>query len=177
MESCFLNMIKNLRQNEEVMLYANILEIAEEESIEVIEFLKSEYQQESFNYPYQALAFNNEAALWAAKLLYTAAQLMLYRENKEADLEKLIPEFNREITPPEILSADLCLRFLPAIVVQLRIIDPEDRLISILEEHLKKWHYSAINYTLEIGDLEFKQIIESPTLQQLYINRIIEYKK
>lgn len=173
----FLWMVKSIRQNEEVMLYANILEITEEESIKVIEFLKSEYQLESFNYPFCTPAFNSEAALWAAKLLYIAAQLMLYRENKEADLEKLITEFNREIKPSEILSADLCLRFLPAIIVQLKIIDPEDRLISILEGHLKRWHYSAINYTLEIENLDFKQIHESPTLEQLYINRIIEYKK
>lgn len=173
----FLNMIQNLRQNEEVMLYDNILEISEEDSIEVIDFLKAEYQNETFDYPHKAPCFNKQAAIWAAKTIYCATQLMLYRENKEANLNNLIPDFDKEIGPSEILSGDLCLRFLPNILIQLKLIDSEDKLIQILEDKLLNWHYSGINYPLEINSLDFKNSIISPTLQQLYINRIIENKK
>ena len=41
-ENYFLNMIKSLRQDEEILLYENIISISETDAFETIEFLKSE---------------------------------------------------------------------------------------------------------------------------------------
>lgn len=176
-DNFFLKMIRTLRHYEDVMLYGNILDIKETESIEVIEFLENEYQCEVLNYPYEVPAYNAEASLWAAKTVYTAAQLMLYRENKEADLPFLLPDFLGEFSASAILSSDLCLRFLPDMLTQLKFIDSEDPLIQILENKLRQFHYSGISYPLEIERLDFRNVGSNKCLQQLYINRIIENKK
>jgi MoxR-vWA-beta-propeller ternary system domain bpX4 len=172
----FFNMIKNLRNNEEVLLYNNVLEISEADAIAVIDFLREEYQQEVVDYPFTSPLYNAEAALWAAKTIYTATQLLLYRKHKEVDLTLLLPNFDKEITASEILSADLCLRFLPAILTELKLIDGEDLLISILEEILYTWHFSGINYSLALEKLNLDVVCQDQTLQQLYLNRIVAFK-
>ncbi len=169
-------MIQNLRRHEEVVLYGDILDITENEKRDVTEFLKKEYEAETLNYPYQAPLYDNEAALWAAGTIYTAAQLMLYRKHKEPDLFTLLPEFPARCTPSTFLSADLCLRFLPGVLFHLKQIDPEDGLIQVLENQLTQWHYSGINYPLEISRLDFELLSSDPCLRQLYVNRIIDYK-
>lgn len=173
----FLKMIQTLRQQEEIMLYGSVLQISEKEAAGVTKFLESEYQQEVWEYPGEAPAFDAQAALWAAKTVYTAAQLMLYRENKPDDLVALLPSFQNNCTAVNALSADLCLRFLPNIIVQLKLIDSEDELIHILENILLEWHYSGINYPLEIDSLSFDLLFANNCLRQLYIDKIIAYKK
>jgi len=61
--------------------------------------------------------------------------------------------------------------------VKLKLIDAEDKLISILEAQLKTWHYSGVSYPMEITDLNFEQVCKNKCLKQLYVNRVIENKK
>jgi hypothetical protein len=177
MPNYFLKMIQDLRQYEEVMLYGNLLHFSEAEQKETLEFLQSEYAKESTDYPFLAPDFDPSAALWGAKTIYLATQLMLYRENKVADIEVFLPDFMNKITPSALLSADLSLRFLPSVITHLKMIDPEDRLIEILEKHLYTWHFSGISYFLKPENLNFEVIVSDKCLYQLYINRVIEYKK
>lgn len=170
-------MIQLLRKHEEIMLYDNVLEITENDSKEVIAFLEDEYKMESFGYPYTCPAFNEQAALWGAKTIYTAAQLMLYREHKEADLSQLLPDLSTNPDSSEMLSADLCMRFLPDILKQLKRIDGEDKLISLLEDKLVCWHFSGVNYLLDIQQINFENSVSNPCLHQLYADRIILNKK
>ncbi len=170
-------MIQSLREDEEVLLYNNILKIEEDEASKVVEFLELEYATEVLNYPYKTIEFDSEAALWAAKTVYVAAQLILYRENKEIDLEILLPKYKLELTASAIVSSDLCLRFLPDMIVQLRMIDPEDLLIEVLDNILLQCHYSGISYELEVEKLNFTAIEANKCLHQLYANRIANYRK
>lgn len=170
-------MIQHLRKYEEVILYNNILELTENDSKEVITFLELEFKSESLNYPINCPHFNEGAALWAAKTIYTATQLMLYREHKEADLAFLLPDFNNNPNPSEIVSADLCLRFLPDILNQLKLIDGEDKLIPLLEEKLTTWHFSGVNYPLDSEKIDFQNSISNFCLHQMYADRIILNKK
>lgn len=169
-------MLQAIRQQEEIILYNNILHVSEQEQHQAIDFLNREYQKESIEYPHQAPSFDSNAALWGAKTLYHSAQLVLYRENKDTDLEKIIPAFSDKITPNAILSADLSLRFLPEIIAQLILIDAEDKLIEVLENILEQWHYSGISYEIPIEKLDFDTILSDTCLRQLYLNRIIENK-
>ncbi len=171
-----LNMIQHLRKNEEVMLYGNLLTIEKEEVEAIINFLKEEYQSESLNYPYAIPPFDEQAAFWGAKTIYLATQLLLYRENRLEDLSNLLKSFEGEVSASTILSSDLCLRFLPEIIKELKLIDPEDSLIEILESSLYVWHYSGINYALDIEKLDLETILSNECMQQLYCNRIIQYK-
>lgn len=173
----FLKMIQHLREKQEVMLYGNLLRVPETDLAQTLLFLSHEYKNESRDYPYNAPAFDEQAALWAAKTVYTAAQLMLYRENKSDELDQLLPACQRNIDAGAILSADICLRFLPPMLVQLKMIDAEDRLIAILEKQLHLWHYSGVNYSLNPNQLSFEVIASNPCLNQLYANRVIKHKK
>jgi len=172
----FLNMIAKLRQREEVMLYGNLLEVHAEDGMEVQVFLKDEYERESLNYPYDVPKYDPIAALWAAKTVYFAAQLMLYRTHKGKDLDQIISDFPGVISPGAMLSADLCLRFVPHMITQLKLIDPEDALIEVLERQLYHWHYSGVHYTLDSEQLDLSLISRDPCLHQLYCNRIIQHK-
>jgi hypothetical protein len=172
----FVKMIKRLRAYEEILLYDNILNVEAVEQNEVAEFLAVEYLGESHSYPYVAPPFSSDAAVWAAKTVYIAAQLMLYRENKETELDALLPAYTGTLSPPAILSADLCLRFLPDMVHQLKVIDSQDKLIEVLTNILQQWHYSGIKQLESAESLDFTNITANDCMLQLYADRVIAYK-
>ena len=176
-QNYFLKMIQNLRENEEVMLYGELLDISESEGEEVAEYLKKQYEEESLDYPYVAPVYDKKAALWGAKTIYFAAQLLLYRENITQDVAQILKPNEFECTPARILSADLTLRFLPDILNQVKMIESEDPLIDMIESILKIWHYSSISIKDQCEDLNFKEIVEDKCLLQLYCNRVIYFKK
>ena len=122
----FSSFLKNLRRNEEVILFRKILKIDKKDERTAINFLRTDFENEALNFPHLAPDFDEKGAIWAAKTVYLAAQLILYREHKPKDLKVLIPDFKGEITPSVILSVDLCLRFLPDMIRRLKVIDSED---------------------------------------------------
>ncbi len=173
----FLKMIQHLREKEEVMLYGNIITISPEESVAAAQFLKAEYEKELSGYPLLSPVFNAEAALWAARIVYVSAQLLLYRENKQRDLALLLPVYEQEHNAAAVLSADLCLRFLPDMLIQLKLIDTEDPLIELLEKILVQWHYSGVAYSLDTSVLDFTTSQSDTALFEMYCERIFENKK
>lgn len=172
----FYDTIYQLRANEEIILYDKLLDFKKVDEALVIKFLQNEFDIESENHPFSTPEYNADSALWAAKTVYTACQILLYREHEEAELNDLLPFFSQPITPEAILSADLCLRFLPQILAEAKQLDPEDHLIPILESILQKWHYSGIGINLDLENLDFDPIFSNPCLEQLYIDRVIETK-
>lgn len=169
----FLAMIRNLREHEHILLFGNLLTITPQDEATVIDYLRQEYNREKTNYPGQAPDYDPAAALWGAKIIYLTAQLIIYRKDKIEHLQHIFPLSPLDPNPTSILSADLCLRFLPHLIEQLKNIDPEDELISILEEILNQFHYSGIGYALTINNLNFESFSLNPCLKQLYTNRII----
>jgi MoxR-vWA-beta-propeller ternary system domain bpX4 len=171
----FYNTIYNLRQDEEIVLYDKVLNFLAENEQMVKDFLQIEYEVETLNYPFTAPKFDAAAALWGAKTTYTICQLILYRENKVEELQQLLPSYTGEITAAAILSADLCLRFLPQVLKNTRSIDPDDTLIAIAENHLQQWHYSGIGYPLT-KTIDLAMVTNDKCLAQLYADRVIQKK-
>jgi MoxR-vWA-beta-propeller ternary system domain bpX4 len=62
----FLQTLDTLRNAEEILLYANAVQIPSQELELAAAFLETEYDNECLGYPGQAPAFD-AAALWAAK--------------------------------------------------------------------------------------------------------------
>lgn len=172
----FYDTIYLLRSAEEMILYNRLVDIKREENEVVVEFLRSEYENEILNFPFSPPEFNGAAALWGAKTVYTAAQVLLYREHSEEDLVDLFPEFSEQITPEAVLSADLCLRFLPQILKDTQNIDSSDKLIPILEKILSTWHFSGIGVSSQENDLDFELIFSNDCLNQLYLDRVMDHK-
>ncbi|HLP12312.1 MAG TPA: hypothetical protein VK177_10310 [Flavobacteriales bacterium] len=170
-------MLQHLYQREEIILYCNLLEIPREEKIAVNLFCQNMYENECWDYPHKAPAFHAEAAAWAAQTVYLSAQLMLYRNNKPGDLQALMQPFTGEISASSMLSADLFLRFLPDVLVHLKMIEFDDALPAILEGFLKTFHYSGVRHDLNLDELDFTVVEKDACLRQLYVNRIIKEKK
>lgn len=172
----FLETIYHLRTIEQIILYDKLITISKAEETETALFLETEYEKEVLEYPGIAPDFNPDAAVWAAKTVYLAAQLLLYREHKISDLVMLLPDYNGKADASAILSADICLRFLPQIIAEMKRIDPDDLVIAILEKHILQFHYSAIGFEIETEKIHFDIVTTNDCLQQLYIDRIVERK-
>ncbi|MEN2398609.1 hypothetical protein GKZ90_0002365 [Flavobacterium sp. MC2016-06] len=172
----FLDTIYHLRTIEQVILYNKLMTISKEEEKETISFLETQYERETLDYPCQAPKFSATAAFWGAKTVYSAAQLLLYREHKIEELDVFLPPYNGEINASVILSADLCLRFLPQVVMEMKRIDAEDAAIVILEKHLEYFHYAAIGFDVVSENINLEVVFSDPCFKQLYLNRVVERK-
>ena len=175
-KTSFLDTIYHLRTIEQIILYDKLITISKEEETDTVSFLETEYEREILDYPGIAPMFNATAGLWASKTVYFAAQLLLYREHKISDLVVLLPDYNGKKDASAILSADLCLRFLPQIIAEMKRIDPDDLVIPILEKHLFQFHYSAVGFEIDLKKIDFEILAANDCLQQLYIDRIVQRK-
>jgi len=172
----FLETLYHLRTVEHVILYNKLTAVPFKEEQDVIAFLEGEYERESTDYPYTPPPFSATAALWAAKTVYFAAQLFLYRENKVTDLPSLLPAYSGTIDASAMLSADLCLRFLPSIKYALEGVDVNDPLLPVIEQYLKQFPYSGIGRDGEFTVPDTAIIINNNCLKQLYLDRVTERK-
>lgn len=170
------NFAKSLRENEEVVLYNNLLEIKEQDSIRTTTYLQQAYNREALNYPNPIPAFDADAALWAAKTIYTFAQLLLYRSQEKKDLEQVLPPYKNKISAAAIISADLTLRFLPDFHTQFFLIDQEDIVLPIIDSVKMQWHYSFIKKLDQVDNLDFTSISADSCLYQLYVDRVVQNK-
>ena len=100
----FFEMIKSLRESEEVVLYQNILKISAKEKDLVVDSLRDAYEEEVHTYPHVAPIFDSKAALFAAEVVYLTAQLILYRKDSIADHEALFSHEQLDLTASSILS-------------------------------------------------------------------------
>jgi hypothetical protein len=174
--SNFCETLKHLRHYEEFVLFGLLSPFNEKEDQEITAWLLLEYEDETKGYPYAAPAFDEAAALWAAKTIYTAGQLLLHREHRLEAFAQMLPSFPGELNAGTILSADIMLRFLPDLISQLDNIDADDSLIPLLEALLTTWHYSGLSYSLPDFNPSFDTILSNKCLRQLYLDRIIFYK-
>ena len=74
----FLETLYKTRTIGQIVLYNERRDIARDEKEAALDFLKSEYERESTDYPYLVPDFDDEAAIWGATTLYYAVQLYLY---------------------------------------------------------------------------------------------------
>ncbi len=168
----FLHFLQELRF-ETIHLAHQWQEVDPQEKAVALDYLHELYQKEALEHPHQTPEFDPAAAAWGALLLYYAAQAIL---NRSASLEEIMPLFESytgQVTASAVFSVDLSLRFLPDLIDKLKIVNPDDGLILLLEQQLAAWPYSAIGYELvtppPLG-------LDNPCLLQCYANRIIAKK-
>jgi hypothetical protein len=172
----FLDTIYHLRTEERIILYDKLIEIPKNDEADAILFLESEYEKEALHYPYTVPQFDAKAALWAAKTVYFGAQLFLHREHKIEELKTILPKYEGTRNASAILSADICLRFLPQINEELKIVDADDPVVGIFSNYLQQFHYSAIGFDVKCDEINTAIIFSDDCLQQLYLDRVVERK-
>lgn len=168
--------IEGLRVNEEILITANISKIDKDDEIETVNLLKKEYNREKVNYPFTPPEFDAQAALWSCKVMYYTAQLLVNRANTKNKLDDMVSVYTHTIDTSALLSADLCLRFLPFFTHEFRSIDPNDPILERLNQISEQFHYSVIGQELEFEKLNFEPILQNECLKQLYLDRIVERK-
>ncbi len=137
--------------------------------------LREAYEREAANFPGEAPVFSEKAALWAAKYLFNAAQIVLIREIEDREIPGMLFPFDGKKGHSEIFSADLCLRHIPVILNFARGLAPEDPLIVHLKSTAGEWAYSAT----EISDLPRRAtgpFRNHPGLWQEYTERMLRQK-
>ncbi|MEJ1241944.1 hypothetical protein WBG78_27610 [Chryseolinea sp. T2] len=172
----FVSFIRRLRQNEEVLIFGNTFSVSVEDENAVAAFLEEEFKREALDFPEGGPSFDRRAAVWAATDAYRCAQLILYRDHAPEDLGTVLQAYTGNMNASAIVSADLCLRFLPSMIQQLKLIDQEDPLIELIEERLYQWHFSAVSYPLDNQKLDFNTVGSDRCLLALYVNRITSYR-
>lgn len=174
--SAFLDTLFLLRKEECITIFSDVKEISKKEEQDAADYFETEFEKERLEFLSDQLSCNTETAVWAAKVLYHAAQLYLIRRDTAKDLDKLIPPFKGRVDISSILSADLSLRFLPQIMLALQNADPEDVLIKMLENILQQFHYSGIGYDLDLEKINWEEELKDQTYRKLYLERIVEKK-
>lgn len=172
--SYFFDSVELLRTKGDIILHSEFVQWSEDDEEYVTQFLKKEYQKEAINYPGELPAFDGDAAIWGAKTVFVASQLLMLRDIAELEFPKLVPAFDQEVNLGAILSCDLCLRFLPDIIEKAEDIDTYDGLIPLLDQHLMAWSYSGIGRRLLEPNQKLSNIqpLKCKEMQLLLVERI-----
>lgn len=175
-QSPFLDTLFLLRKDECITIFSDLKEISKKEEQDAADYFETEFEKERLEFLSDQISCNKEIAVWAGKVLYHSVQLYLIRRDTAKDLHKLIPQYKGKRDVSSILSADLSLRFLPKIVSELQVTDPEDPLVKMLEVILSEFHYSAIGFDLDVEKINWEEELQDKTYRKLYLERIVENK-
>lgn len=134
--------------------------------------LRAYHTEDCLDLPHTAPVFDAPAALWAAHYLYYTAVLAVVRELDEAAIATHLPEFEGEVTPAAIYSADLTLRYLPDLLLLAKGLAPADALVARLRHTARQWPLSFVGH--EPADAGAEDILLAhPALRGAYVDRII----
>lgn len=126
------------------------------------------------DFPGPAPEFDLPGAMWAATMLYRAAQCAVFRDVPEPTLRQGL-----SLTCPQTAndaarhySVDLTFRFLPDLVNLARQASPDDPLLQELKSLANQWPLSSVGMKgVEPGGID--AIVGHPGLLQLYVDRIL----
>jgi len=113
-------------------------------------------------------------ALWAAERLYRGCQFIVHREADELHVREEIGRSppTTAAGPAAAYSVDLSLRHLPGLMALCRSITPTDPLLEALLTLGNRWPLSSVGIE-GATPASIDDIINNPTLRQLYVDRII----
>jgi hypothetical protein len=114
-------------------------------------------------------------AMAAARVLYQAAWYLLHPNEPVDGAQLQMPADPR--TASNHLSADLLLRYVPAVYRRGRAMRPDDELAAALANLLRRWPLSGVLAELEDGPLVATDFDGHPGLCLLYAERLAQHKK
>ena len=160
----------------DMILHSSFVAASEDEDEFVIQLLQKEYGKFALHFPGTLPDFDPDAALFGAKTVFTAAQLLLLRDVPESGFEQYIPVYAGNMHLGAVLSSDLCLRFLPEIIDHAHHIDRHDDLVPHLEFLLNAWPYSSIGrrFVSELPAPENVEVLHTESMRILCSERVIE---
>jgi hypothetical protein len=153
-------------------------EISAEDRAETTKVLEEFECEWRLNVPGEAPPFHAEAATWAAIRFYQASQYAVFRdEGPEFAFEPLDHASELGKLPSAHYSVDLIFCFLPDLVRQVRAAASGDPLVDELLSWGRHWPLSSVGIAgveLDARGAELAAILSSPSLLQMYVDRIID---
>jgi hypothetical protein len=123
------------------------------------------------------LPFDGDIALAAAECLRQACWFLLVRDEPDEHVEQRVVLAERPRTPANHLSADLVLRYVPAIYHRAKALAPDDRLPARLAEILRQWPLSGVMADLPEGPSARIDLGGHHGLMLLYAERLAQAEK
>lgn len=175
-QNAFYDTIVHLRLEEEAVVFSDKISISALEERLLTSFLQQEYEKEKTNYPFEAPDFQPETAFWAAKMVYYAIHHHFFRQQEAAVVKNVFTPNTKEPNAAQMLSADIVLRFLLPLYLDIKQVDFQDVILQGIEDCLKAYHYSAIGLDLELQESTLDVLFQQPCFKQLYLDRVTLYK-
>lgn len=167
--------IISLLQTGKVSVKGQMESFDKEDMDEAKEILKSYYQEDITEMPYEAPQYFEEAALWAAKYLYNAVQLTVLRDEGKEIIRDQLGAYPGPKNASAIYSADLMLRYLPQLFQVVKGLAPGDVLVEELRKTAVDWPFSSVGIQLDV-QINDDTLFEHLSLRYAYIDRIISEK-
>ncbi|MEM7374676.1 MAG: hypothetical protein AAF587_39155 [Bacteroidota bacterium] len=175
MANVLANFLLDLFETGAVSVAGELHAFQAEDVYQAAMILDRQYERDLLRMPYQAPEFSEDAALWAAKYLYIAAQLMMLRELDAESVIRELPGFPEHMSPRAIYSVDLTFRYLPDLFALARGLAPDDILVLTLEKTAIQWPFSSVGMRLP-KEVDPGIVLDHPSLRYAYIDRIIASK-
>lgn len=119
--------------------------------------------------------FEPDAALWAAKSLYTASSLLIHRDSDAQQICQLLSDPPPDRSQVEShYAVDLTMRYIPDLVRLARSAASNDPLVIHLMDWARTWPLSSVGIK-EVGDVDIIPLGTSPTVMRLYVDRIVAF--
>jgi hypothetical protein len=164
-----------LRTTGDLKVSRDIQPFSEKEWKDALVHLEKMYAEDVHRMPLSAPAFHRKAAIWGAGTIYRIVQLILMRDLEEEAIRKHLNDYSLPVSAEVIYSADLCLRYLPALWSLAKGLAPGDPLINRLQELAEAWPFSSVGLEIK-GEKSMELIQFHPSLWTAYIDRILEAK-
>jgi hypothetical protein len=139
--------------------------------------LESAYGSYTMSVGGPELPFDADTALAAAECLCQACWFLLVRDEPDEEMEQRVVLAGRPRTPANHLSADLVLRYMPALYHRAKALAPDDRLPARLAEILRQWPLSGVLADLPEGPGQPIDLGGHRGLMLLYAERLAEHEK
>jgi len=165
----------DLLQDGNVTLAREMRDFEPNDAQDALVLLREFYDRDVMDMPGTAPAFNEGAALWAARYLYHVCQLILLRDLGEDILQEYLKGFEGARTAEASYSADMVLRYLPDLFRLASGLSPNDPLVIHLQDTARQWPFSSVGIN-GLATIPDASILTHQSLRLAYIDRIIFYK-
>jgi MoxR-vWA-beta-propeller ternary system protein len=144
---------------------------------EAIRVLEAAFESYRLEVAGQLIEFDVKSALAAADVVWEACWFLVTRRQTEEEVESALMALGNPDTPAAHLSADLVLRYLPAVHRRAYAHDPAERLTMVLETILRTWPLTGVLSDVQDGPLQSIEFGGHHGLLMFYAERLAANEK
>jgi hypothetical protein len=126
------------------------------------------------NAPFSPPVLHEASARWATRIVFRAAQCLVYREVPAEQVGLMLAEACPAETSPTVCrSVDVAMRALPDLLALTRGVSMDDPLVIGMMSLAKAWPLSSVGVPGLVGPFPIEAFASDRCLMALYVDRII----